>query len=283
LTQSQLSPPHLEERPVARALAVMVGIVTAVAGVAGSLVWTGVAATGAELPFPLDGLLATHQLSLVAVAALSAAAAAGGILWLRGAPAGMPLCSGTWAILAALLARPDVRFNYAEQALPLVEFPSQGRTAAVILGFAAAAALAILTHAFSVATRHDRSRLDSTGGETLAGTFFLVSGLSVSMRFWIDAGTVGAPAYEHALLPSLAAAIACEALGLGLLLGLAVARALTIAVLLGTLIGAFAPDVFLDRLQVNAPVFWAAVCALGAGALLVPRRLRDASATLHPT
>lgn len=270
------------EEGSADALRVGVGIVTVVAGVAGLLQSASVLFLGSELASPFEAFLPDPGLSVLAVAGLSAAALAGGLLWLRGVHAAIALCSGTWATVAVLAARPALRFQYADGGLPLVEFPARGASAIVMAVFLAAVALAALTHAFSALTRHARAHLDATGGEALAAAFFLVSSLVVAIRFSVDARTVGREAYDRALVPCALATIACAALGLGLRRGSTAARALAIAVFLGIAIGGALPDLFLDRLVVRTPGFWGPVCLALAASLLVPRHHREGAAPSAP-
>jgi hypothetical protein len=282
LIETQESPNPNEEPRHAAAARTVVGSVTAIAGVGGLLASAAARFVGIALPGSVDALLPTTELSALALAGLSLAAVAGSILWLRGAASGLSICSGIWAIFAALIARPALRFDYSAGGDPIVVMPGRGASAAGIVAFAVAAAFAAVTHTLPHGPRGGRARPESTAGEWLAAAVFLVSGLSVSMRFYADAASVGPPAYEHALIPCLVAAMAFEALGLGLLLGFVAARALSIAVLLAMALGALFPDLFLDRLHVQTPLFWAPVAVAGAASLLIPRKLREGHPAAAP-
>lgn len=265
-----------EESPrdhvIASAIRIAVGLLTTVAGFVGAIAACIAFATHAELPLGLEKTLQEPMLARFGVLGLSIAAAVGGTLLLRHVAAGAPLTSGTWCVVAAIASRPGVRFNYAEPTeLPLVTFPTAGRSLSTIVVFAAAVALALLTHTYCRTSRKQISKLYSTVGENLVGASFLVAGIVAAVTFRIDASTVGRAAYERALVPMLASTIALETIGFGVLAGWAIARALAIAVFVATAAGALLPDLFLDRLVVEPPLLWAPVCVAAALALLLPR------------
>jgi hypothetical protein len=272
LSEILTSPAARADSPLATILKIVVGVITTILGVFGFLVCAAQIATGAEPPPPLDALLPIAELSGPVFGALSLAGAAGAVLWLRGLHVGSAICSGTWAVLAALAIRPDLKFNYAEGPIAQVDFPAQGQSAAMTVLFFVSAGLAALIHWYSIATEHARARLESTTGEMLGGAFLLVAGLTAAMRFQTEARASGEPAYEHALIACLIVAVCCEAIGLGLLLGFAAARALAIAVFLGIAASALLPDLLFDRLRVPAPILWAPLCFVAAITLFVPRR-----------
>ncbi|MFN0207878.1 MAG: hypothetical protein ACKVS6_16335 [Planctomycetota bacterium] len=264
--------PHLDH-PLASTLRHIAGIVTVISGVAGSLVSLFLWFSDSELPFPLDHWLPAPILSQIAFTIISASAAVGGILWLRGVHAGTALCSGTWAAVAALTARPGIRFNYSESAIPNIDIPSAGNSTVTIVVFVVSVALSALTHGFSGTTKHAHSRLHATLGETVIGAFFLVSGVVAAITFQLDSIRFGSIVIEKMLLPLTVGSIIIQALGLGILGGWMFARAIGIAILLALTGTAILPDLLFDKVNIPAPIFWSIAAAAGAVALLVPRRI----------
>lgn len=260
------------DHPVASTLRFVAGVVTAVAGVAGILESAWVWIDGADLPSPLDALLPLPILSKIVFTILSIGSAAGGVLWLRGIHAAVPICSGTWAVVAALAARPSVSFNYSEGFAPMIHFPAEGRSTAFIILFLVASALSVLTHGFSGVTRHATARLASTVGETLVSAFLLIAGLTGAIHFQVDSNALGSVVIEKALLPLMISTLALHALALGVLAGFAIARAGAIVLLLSVGAAALLPDLLFECVRVPLPLFWATVCAIGAGSLFLPRR-----------
>lgn len=261
------------DHPVASTLRYIAGIVTVISGVAGILASSFLWISGSELPFPLDNWLPTPILSQIAFTIISTSAAIGGILWLRGSPAGTAICSGTWATVAALTARPGIRFNYSENAIPNIDIPSDGNSTVSIVVFIISASLSILTHGFSGTTKHAHSRLNATLGETIMSAFFLVSGVVAAITFQVDSMRFGSIVIEKMLLPLTVGSIVIQALGLGVLGGWMIARAIGIAILLALAGTAILPDLLFDRVNIPVPLFWSPVYAIAALSLLVPREI----------
>ncbi|MBI3818769.1 MAG: hypothetical protein HY286_08775 [Planctomycetes bacterium] len=257
---------------IASAFRLTAGVVTVVAGVAGLLTSIWIWAIGSDLPSPLDSLLPDVILSKIAFSFLSIGASLGGILWLRGAHAGVPLCSGTWAAAAALAARPGVTMNYAGGLSPTIQIPAEGRSPVVIAIFIGAAVLAVLTHGFSGVTRHSTAKLSSTTGEAIVSAILLIGGLVAAIQFQIDSNALGSVVVEKALLPFMIATVVLQGLGLAVLAGFAIARAGAIVILLALAAAVFFPDLLFDRVHMPVPAFWSGACIAGAASLLLPRR-----------
>lgn len=272
ITDPKISKPH-DDHPVASTLRFIAGVFSVVAGVSGALYAAWLWLDGGELASPLDAMLPAPLLSKIAFSMISLGAAGGGILWLRGAATGVPVCSGTWATVAALAARPSVVFNYSGKLTPTIQLPAEGRSTIVIILFAGAAALSLLTHSFSGVTRRHEAKLHATTGETLVSAFLLVSGLSAAIQFQIDSTALGSVVVEKALLPLVIFIIALHAIGLGVLGGFALARAGAMILLISIASTAILPDLLFERVQIAMPLFWATALTVGAASLLLPRRL----------
>lgn len=271
------STPEAQDSRFASILRHTSGIFTVVAGVMALgyciMIWW----TAAAMPPPLDSLLPTPGMSHIAFSIIAFSAVAGGIAMLRGAASGVTICSGTWAVLAALAARPSVRFEYSSANLPLIQFPAAGESAGNTILFVFAASLSLLTHGYSDSTHRDDSKLYATLGETLVSAFLLVCGVAAAITFQADTLALGSVVVERALLPLMIASVLLQTIGMGVLAGWAVARALAIILLLGVALASVLPDLLFERLEVAFPAFWCTACALGAAALLLPRRMTPLS------
>lgn len=275
------APPHPaapagapRETSAARAVRAAVGVGSVVAGVGAAFVMAADLATGSPLPSELDALLPVPLVARVLFAALALGAVAGGICLLRRSAAGVPLVSGTWAVVAALAACPSVRFNYAEGAAPTIELPAAGSGTPAIAAFAVAALLVLFSRVLcrGAHAAPAEARRVNTAAEVLVAAFLLVSGASIAMSFAVEAARLGARAYEPILLPLLVATLLLQAIGMGVLGGWSVARAMAIALLLAVASGALDSDLVLDRVMVEQPAFWAPACVAGALGLLLPAR-----------
>ncbi len=255
----------------AHALRIAVGLVTVVTGMLGLLASSLALAETIELP-PAAALLPDPAPPEWVLLALSVAALAGGVGSLRGASIGFRLCAGTWSAVAALVARPAVRIPLADPGAFVVDLPAHGGSVATMGICTAAAILVVATHGFCLASRRPGTRLVLTAAESLAGAFLLVAGLVAALSFYAERSQHGPEAFTASFLPLAAAAIVLQALALGILADLTVARALGIASLLGVAAAALLPDLLLDHVVVPAPLFWASAWALLGLALALPRR-----------
>ena len=264
-----------QESGFVRVVRAVVGVWTIIAGVGAAFVMLADLGAGSALPSELGSLLPEPMVARLLFAALSVGAIAGGAMLLRRMPAGIPLCSGTWAVVAALAACPSVRFNYAEGATPTIELPAAGSAQPAIVAFLLATLFVLLTRALCRGHHPGHApgtRRVNTVGEVVVGAFFLVSGAAIAMCFAAEVARMGAPAYDRILLPLLVATLTLEGIGLGLIGGSVIARAAAIALLLAVAGGAVDSDLVLDRVAVAKPLFWAPACVVGALALMMPAR-----------
>jgi hypothetical protein len=264
---------HAEDHPVASAFRYVAGIATVIAGAVGMLAALYLWYSGDDLPDPLDNWLLMPTLSKIAFTMAAAAATGGGILFLRGAAAGTPICSGTWAAVAALSARPGIRFNYSESVVPVIDFPANGGSSVTVVIFIVSAAMSICTHGYSGVTRHSHTKLAATLGETLTSAFLLVCGVVAAVTFQVDSTRLGSVVVARALLPLTVASIILQGIGLGVLGGWIAARAVAILIFFALAVTALMPDLLFDKVAVPAPLFWVPVCAVAAISLFIPRQL----------